>query len=105
MVQRATPESFARQTRALLSRPDATPGLSAIRCPTLLLSARQDGFSPLARHAAMQALIPNSILVAIEDAGHMAPVEQPQAVTAALRHWLSAPLEHFQSHAKEIAHG
>ena len=105
MIRRATAESYARQTRALLTRPDATRGLSAIRCPTLLLSGRQDSFSPLAQHAAMQASIPNSILVAVEDAGHMAPVEQPQAVTAALREWLTTPAESFQSHAKEIPHG
>jgi pimeloyl-ACP methyl ester carboxylesterase len=91
MILRATPESFERQTCALLSRPDATPGLAAITCPTLLLSGRQDGFSPLAQHAEMQALIPDAILVAIEDAGHMSPVEQPQAVADALRRWLAAP--------------
>lgn len=105
MVERGTPESFAAQTRALLTRPDATPVLSAIRCPTMLLSGRQDGFSPLARHAAMQALIPDSVLVAIEDAGHMAPVEQPQAVANALRVWLTMPHEQSKSHSEEIAHG
>jgi pimeloyl-ACP methyl ester carboxylesterase len=36
----------------------------------------------------MAALIANSELVVIEHCGHMSTMEQPAAVTAALRHWL-----------------
>jgi pimeloyl-ACP methyl ester carboxylesterase len=43
----------------------------------------------LAQHAEMHRLIPGSMLVAIPDAGHMAPVEQPAAVAAALLSWLA----------------
>jgi pimeloyl-ACP methyl ester carboxylesterase len=32
--------------------------------------------------------IPDAILVAIEDSGHLSPIEQPHAVSAALRYWL-----------------
>lgn len=88
MVCAQTPDSFAGQIRALLDRPEAEAGLSRIACPTLLLSGRQDGWSPLAQHEAMAARIPGSRLVAVEDSGHMSIVEQPTAVAAALRDWL-----------------
>jgi pimeloyl-ACP methyl ester carboxylesterase len=39
----------------------------------------------------MHALLPGSRLVVIEDSGHMTPMEQPEAVSGALRAWLAAP--------------
>jgi pimeloyl-ACP methyl ester carboxylesterase len=88
MVMRATPDQHRRQIRALLDRPDARPLLPAITCPTLVMVGRQDRWSPLAQHEEIAALIPNATLVVIEDSGHMAPVEQPEAVTRALLAWL-----------------
>lgn len=76
---------------ALLNRPDARPVLPTIACPTLLLSGEQDSWSPPARHAEMAAIIPNSRLAVIPDAGHMAPIEQPAAVAEAMREWLQMP--------------
>lgn len=90
MIERSTPQRFEGQVRALLERPDATPVLGAIECPTLLLCGRQDGWSPLARHEEMQRAIPGATLAVIEDSGHMSPMEQPQAVSEALAGWLGA---------------
>jgi pimeloyl-ACP methyl ester carboxylesterase len=90
MAERATPESFAAQVAALLDRPDQLALLPTIRVPTLLLSGAEDNWSPLAQHAEMHERIPRSTLVAISDAGHMAPVEQPAAVADALEKWLAA---------------
>jgi pimeloyl-ACP methyl ester carboxylesterase len=89
MVERKTPEIFEAQIRALLGRPDANPVLRQIRCPTLLLSGREDGFSPPARHADMAAVIPGSKLAIIPGSGHMSPMEQPELVAEALREWLA----------------
>lgn len=89
MVARKTPEVFQAQIQALLNRPDARPLLPRLPCPTLLLCGRQDAWSPLPRHQAMQQQIPGAALIVIEDAGHMSTMEQPAAVSAALRHWLS----------------
>jgi pimeloyl-ACP methyl ester carboxylesterase len=36
----------------------------------------------------MAAAIPNAALVIVEQCGHLSPLEQPQAVTAALRYWM-----------------
>jgi pimeloyl-ACP methyl ester carboxylesterase len=94
MVERATPRLFQRQIGALLTRPNAHRGLTAIPCPTAVLVGRQDAWSPLAQHQEMAALIPNAWLSVVEDCGHMAPAEQPEAVADALEAWMqSAPAE------------
>ena len=89
MMESQTPASFAAQVQALLNRPDAEPLLPTIRVPSLLLSGTEDTWSPPAQHAHMQRMIPGSILVEVADAGHMAPIEQPDAVADALREHLN----------------
>jgi pimeloyl-ACP methyl ester carboxylesterase len=88
MLARKTPEHYAAQIEALLNRPDAGPLLPTIRCPTLLLCGRDDAWSPPARHEHMQQRIKGSRLVVIEQCGHMSTMEQPEAVSQALREWL-----------------
>ncbi len=89
MVERSTPESFAGQIEALLQRPDARPILPTINVPTLLLSGTNDTWSSLSQHADMQRSVPHATLVEIAGAGHMSPIERPDAVARALRGWLS----------------
>jgi pimeloyl-ACP methyl ester carboxylesterase len=91
MMSLKTPEIFAAQEHALLSRPDASPVLEQIRCPALLLCGREDGWSGPAQHAAMSAKIQGSRLVIVPDCGHMSMLEQPAAVSASLREWLMLP--------------
>jgi pimeloyl-ACP methyl ester carboxylesterase len=90
MVERATPRLFQRQIGALLTRPNAHRGLAAIPCPTAVIVGRLDAWSPLAQHEEMAALIPKARLSVIEDCGHMAPAEQPDAVAEALAAWMQA---------------
>ena len=85
MVKRSTPETFDNQQRALLDRPNARTVLSSIRCPTLVLCGLEDAWSPVGQHEEIAALISGSKLLVIEECGHMSPVEQPAAVTNALR--------------------
>lgn len=94
MVARMSPAIYAAQTRALLGRPDAGEVLRGVACPTLVLCGQQDGWSPPERHLRMAELIPRPPLVRlVEDCGHMAMLEQPDAVLDALREWLALPLE------------
>lgn len=88
MVKRSTPETFANQQRALLGRPEARAVLPLIKCPALVLCGRQDAWSPVSQHEEIAEAMPHSKLVIVEEAGHMAPVEQPEAVTKALLAWL-----------------
>lgn len=88
MVTSATPEQHARQIHALLTRRDATPLLASITVPTLVVSGRDDGWSPLAQHEQIAAAIPGARLEIVEDAGHMTTVERPAEISALLRDWL-----------------
>jgi pimeloyl-ACP methyl ester carboxylesterase len=88
MIERQRFEDYQGQIRALLERPDATPVLGRIGCPTLIACGRQDAWSPPARHEQMAALIPGCRLDFFERCGHMAPLERPDAVAASLRRWL-----------------
>ena len=90
MVMRRDPEEHARQIAALLARPDASLYLAEIACPTLLVVGRQDAWSPVAQHQEMAALLPDARLEIIEDAGHFAPLEQPEAVAKVLVPFLTA---------------
>jgi pimeloyl-ACP methyl ester carboxylesterase len=89
MMSRKTPEIFAAQVRALLTRPDASAVLEQIKCPSLLLTGREDGWSGPAQHTAMAAKIGGSHVVIVPDCGHMSMLERPAEVSAALRTWLS----------------
>jgi pimeloyl-ACP methyl ester carboxylesterase len=89
MFGRKSPDVFAGQIKALLDRPDATPVLVAARCPTLVACGREDAWALLEVHRRMAALVPHSELVVIEHCGHMAPMERPEAVTAAVAGWFS----------------
>jgi pimeloyl-ACP methyl ester carboxylesterase len=89
MVERSTPDIFAGQIAALLQRPDARPVLPSISVRTLLLTGTNDAWSSLAQHADMQRSVRHATLVEIAGAGHMSPIERPDAVARALRAWLT----------------
>ena len=84
------PEAFVRQQTAIMSRPDGRADLPRIACPVLVLCGRQDQPTPVELHEEMAAAIPGARLVVIEDCGHLAPIERPEAVNAAMRDWLTA---------------
>ena len=89
MFERKSADLFDAQIRALLARPDASPVLEALRVPTLLACGRQDSWSPVPQHEAMRVHAPQAVLEVIEDAGHMAPMEQPAATAGVLARWLA----------------
>ena len=90
MAERIGQNAFVRQQTAIMGRPDGTDDLERIQCPTLVLCGREDTLTPPDLHAKMASMIPGATYVAVEDAGHLAPLEQPQAVSAVMRYWLGA---------------
>jgi pimeloyl-ACP methyl ester carboxylesterase len=88
MFERKTPELFLIQQEALLARRDARPVLATVKCPTLVLTGRDDIWSPPVRHEEIAAGIRGSRLVLVPECGHMSTMEQPGAVSVALRDWL-----------------
>jgi pimeloyl-ACP methyl ester carboxylesterase len=88
MFERKNAEIFAKQIHALIHRPDATQVLSSLRVPSLILCGQQDAWSPPSQHEAMHQLVPQAALELIAHAGHMAPMEMPSEVAAAITRWL-----------------
>ncbi|MEJ2407895.1 MAG: alpha/beta hydrolase [Novosphingobium sp.] len=85
-------ETFAVQIEALLHRPEAEPLLTTIDRPAFAIGGREDTWSPVDQHEAIAARIPGCQLRIIENAGHMAPVEQPEKFNEVIREWLAWPL-------------
>ena len=90
MFARRTADQVEGQIEALLARPDATDVLRAVACPALFLCGREDGWAPPSQHEEMAALVPGARLAILDRCGHMAPMERPDAVGAALVEWLGA---------------
>ena len=79
---------YLKQINALINRPEAEAILSSITIPTLLLSGTEDKWSPISQHELMHKKIENSKLIKVQDAGHMAPCEFPNAVSKAIKNLL-----------------
>lgn len=88
MAEEVGPQAFVRQQSAIMGRPDSRPGLASIACPTLVLVGEQDELTPPERAREMAAGIRGAHLVTVPDCGHLSALEQPDAVTGALREWL-----------------
>ena len=71
------PVGYAATSRGLAERPNFTPLLPQIDCPTLLIVGRQDAISTVAEMNAMARAIPGSRIVEIDGAGHVTPLEAP----------------------------
>jgi pimeloyl-ACP methyl ester carboxylesterase len=71
------------------TRIDERRSLSYIRCPTLIVSARQDALCSVTKHVEMNNLIGRSMLAILENCGHLSPLEQPGQVTDQLARWRS----------------
>jgi pimeloyl-ACP methyl ester carboxylesterase len=82
---------FDAQINALLTRPEQESLLAEIACPTLVMTGELDGWSPPPQHEAIADRIADSTLVIVEGAGHMLPLEAPDAVNQAIAAWLNEP--------------
>jgi pimeloyl-ACP methyl ester carboxylesterase len=73
---------------ALMTRPDSTPLLRTIHCPTLILVGDGDTITPPALSQEMHGAIGGSELVVVAGAGHLSSLEQPDACNDALARFL-----------------
>lgn len=71
-----------------LRRFDARAGLSALRCPTLVVTGDRDTTVPRTASAALAAGIPGARQVWLADSGHASPIDQPAAFNAAVLDFL-----------------
>ncbi|MGD0654724.1 MAG: alpha/beta fold hydrolase [Thermoguttaceae bacterium] len=82
------PRGIAAAARGMARRADFTAELPRIRCPTLLIVGESDVITPAADMQEIAKSVPNAEFKIIPQAGHMAPLEQPEAVNAAIAGFL-----------------
>ncbi len=82
-------EGYRLQFQAMINDYETAPLLSKISCPTLVVHGREDWVFSLDEHQYLAHHVKNAKLTILEECGHMGPMEQPQAVTALMRLWLS----------------
>ena len=83
--------AYDAQLRLQTTRVDERPGLARVRCPTLVVAARDDRLCPVARHEEVTRLVPGARLVVLQACAHLSPLEQPAAVSALLGSWSGRP--------------
>ena len=88
MAERVGKVAFERQAAAIIDRPDSRPLLPYISCPTLVVGGMADKMTPPALQEEIAADIPHARLELLEICGHLAPLEQPEAVNRLLRELL-----------------
>jgi len=79
---------FRRQMAAILNRPDYLAELSAIACPTLILTGGLDVITSPECATEMATKVPHAVLNLVSGCGHLSTLEKPDTVNAAMQDWL-----------------
>ena len=89
MVEGTRYETIVATLRGMRDREDRTSILSTITVPTLVVGSSDDNVIPAEDIAALADGIADSRTVIIDGAGHLPPIEQPEAMTRALGEFLA----------------
>jgi 3-oxoadipate enol-lactonase len=81
-------DTIAGAITALMTRPDSTPLLSQVHCPTLVVVGDEDALTPRPCSEAIRSGIAGAELAVVPLAGHMSNMEQPAAFNLAIAHFL-----------------
>lgn len=84
------PESVMAGLRALRDRPDRTADLPQMTPPAVVIVGEDDVLTPLADAQALVAGLPRAALIQIPNAGHLPPLESPNAFGDALLGFVAA---------------
>jgi len=85
MMRAAAPEAVAAALRGMACREDVRGKLASLKMPALLLVGSEDVISPPAEMREIASAMPNAKLIEIAGAGHMTTLENPDAVSSAIR--------------------
>ncbi|MEM6655264.1 MAG: alpha/beta hydrolase [Planctomycetota bacterium] len=88
VITAANPAAIAAAQRGMAARPDSTGLLPQIIAPTQVIVGEEDAISTRSEMEFIAGQIAGACFQSIPDAGHMAPVEQPEAVTETLRRFV-----------------
>ncbi|WP_092630396.1 alpha/beta fold hydrolase [Actinopolyspora mzabensis] len=88
LVEQQPPAAVAWAQRAMANRPDSSETLRAYQGPALVLTGTEDTLSPPRSARDTAALLSRSEVVILPEAGHLSPMETPEAFAHAVREWL-----------------
>ena len=86
LIEKQTPAGVIGALKAMAERADSTDLLSMMQFPVVLIHGEADALIPIERARAAEAVVLQSRLFALKDAGHMPMMESPQATVEALKH-------------------
>ncbi len=85
MAETTGVQKYVNQQKTIMTRPDSTNLLNTIKCPVLVMGGKEDTLSTPESLDKMTEQIPTAIHAIITDSGHLPPLENPAAVSAAWR--------------------
>ena len=88
IIDRMDPNGVAAAQRGMAERRDFSSRLKEIELPALAVCGQQDAITTSAEMRSLVENLPNGRFVEIASAGHLAPLEQPAAVNAAIREFI-----------------
>lgn len=99
MADRVGQAAYLRQQAAIVGRIDSRPTLPRISVPTMVAVGAGDQLTPPDLAAEIANGIPGAALHVVDGAGHLLPMERPEATTSLMRAWLDATLPSVRSPA------
>jgi 3-oxoadipate enol-lactonase len=88
IMENCPSQTMQHALAAMRDRPDSRPTLGRIAAPTLIIVGDADAITPKTEAEEMHKDIRGSSLNVIAGAGHTSPLEQPQQVSRAIRHFM-----------------
>jgi pimeloyl-ACP methyl ester carboxylesterase len=88
MSQNGSPAGFSAASMGMAARADVTEWLPQIDVPTLVIVGEDDQISSVEEMRGIASSIPGAQLAIVPDAGHLAPLENPEFVNRAIHKFL-----------------
>jgi pimeloyl-ACP methyl ester carboxylesterase len=85
MIEATPVETIVAALAGMRARPDRTGVLRRLETPSAVIVGAEDQVTSPAEAEAMSSVLPEASLHVISGAGHLTPLEAPEAVAAALR--------------------
>ncbi len=94
IIASQSPEAIAAGARGMAKRSDSTETLGQLAAPTLVLGGEFDKLSTPESLDAIAAQIPDATRATIPHAGHVPPLENPDAFVDAILKWYDAKVQY-----------
>ena len=90
MIEAQPHEGVEAAIYAMMRRPDSTPDLGGIRCPTRVIVGEEDTITPPADAEAMHRAIAGSRFQRLAGAGHLSNLEAPAEFSTTINGWVES---------------